>query len=790
MPTNCGLKSELRAADGRLTIASTMSLSRISSVVLFLFLAPSLWAQNPHPRIWLDSTTMARLTALKNANDATWVALKADADSYASATVEAWSASNCASHNDICYVYRGSGWYDSVLPLALAYQMTGSAIYSNQVKAVLNAFVAAGTNPCSASDQGYNARYAIVALAIGYDWIYPTLSSTDKVNYTSTLDACWTIVQTGNYGYEWTNSPYANGYGNFFGGILEGFGLAGIAVEGDDINSASIQAQVLSNFNTYLVPALSAGGGFQGGFATQGYNYGGPNFVRISQYMLAMQTAGKTNLYTTYHSWLKAIAKNTIYEMRPDLWAINDEGDWPNSVVRTLYRAIPNDLAGILNGTTEGGELQYLYAHATSPPDGISTATFPIAPANWETFLYNTGQSTVDYTAALPTYYFSPGDNHTFVRTDWSTSATYTQYNGGAVNWVQDKDHVQNGAGNIEIQRGADYLLVNAVEWAGRDGVTGSPSGGGDLSSWLVNTLAYDDQNTYCRAETRFHGCQMGLGSTVVNAVVHNEGTGFAFQKSDLRPIYFDGQGNTTITDYHRSFVNINGISFVFDRISAPSTSVRKLYWHMPNTTGSIVPGNSSATSLAGALGTVTVGASKLWIDTLLPTSPTITQAADPQGWMSSTIIGTQSLAVVDPAAGSCSTNCLFLTVLAPTASGSQAPTFTLISATGYKGALYNDAATPRVALFSVDGTSHTSVIYTASYSSGLTGRHVIVDLMPGTYNVTEDGTTLYAGLTVGTDGSLSFTATGGTAYSITQIGGPPAATPPQPPTGLSGTVR
>src|SRR4029077_6494897 len=176
----------------------------------------------------------------------------------------------------------------------------------------------------------------------------------------------------------------------------------------------------------------------------------------------------------------------------------------------------------------------------------------------------NTGQSTVDYTVALPTYYFSPGDNHTFVRTDWTTSATYTQYNGGAVNWV--KDHVQNGAGNIEIQRGADYLLVNAVEWTGKDGVTGSPSGGGDLSNWLVNTLAYDDQNTDCRPETRFHGCQMGLGPNVENIVVHNEGPGFAFQKSDLRPIYFNTAGTTTITDYHRSYVNINDVSFIYDR--------------------------------------------------------------------------------------------------------------------------------------------------------------------------------------------------------------------------------
>src|SRR5258706_8337974 len=58
-------------------VASKISFIKIGRLLLLLLLAPSLWAQTPHPRIWLDSTTMIRLTALKNANDASWVTLKA-----------------------------------------------------------------------------------------------------------------------------------------------------------------------------------------------------------------------------------------------------------------------------------------------------------------------------------------------------------------------------------------------------------------------------------------------------------------------------------------------------------------------------------------------------------------------------------------------------------------------------------------------------------------------------------------------------------------------------------------
>jgi hypothetical protein len=77
-----------------------------------------------------------------------------------------------------------------------------------------------------------------------------------------------------------------------------------------------------------------------------------------------------------------------------------------------------------------------------------------------------------------------------------------------------------------------------------------------------------------------------------------------------------------------------------------------------------------------------------------------------------------------------------------------------------------------------------------ATISDGLTGRHVIADSAPGTYNVTMDGTSIYSGLILSSDGSLSFPTMGGTNYATTQTSVSPAAKPLQPPTGLGGTAR
>lgn len=756
---------------------------------------------NAHPRIWLDSTTLTRLTALKNANDPTWVNLKADADAFAADTVEAYNETACTG-NDICYAYEGYGWLTALEPLALAYQMTGSTTYSNKVKQILTSFANAGSAPCQV-DSGYGSRSAVLALALGYDWVYPTLSAADKTAITTALDACWTWVQVN--GYQWAPALNPVPYGNYFGGHLLGYGLAALAVEGDDANAVAMQTAVLNNFTTYVVPAFTTGA-FSGGYGIESYSYGGGNFVRLFQYMKAMTTAGKTDLWNNYIAYPKLVAKNYIHEVFPDNYTITNEGQWSGLLVGFVFPQDILDLQGLLTGTTEGGWMLKLYnndiaaipAAIPGPPNGNYTI------GNFDLFLYNTGQVAVDFTATQPTYLFSPIDYHTLTRTDWTTSAVMTTFSGGIGNYG---DHQNRAGGNILIKRGADPLLVDGGMWGGNpvngayNGVlscNGAACGDNEdfYASWQRNTLFFYDGGAHCFGDSngnneKYQGCQQGW-PTLPNAVAHSENAGFVYQKSQMASAYQDNNFVGSVSDYERSFVNISGISFVFDRISAPSTSTRKLYWHTTGRTSQTPQGSAIASSLSGGVASVTVGSSKLWIDTLLPASPAITQEQGRTFFVNAlgVVDGTQHFIVSDPNASSCSTNCLFLTVLAPTASSVVAmPTTSLISTATYRGAIYNDGVTPRVVLFSADGTAQTGVTYTASYSASLTGRHVITDLNAGAYNVIKDGTTIYSGMAVGSDGSLSFATTGGATYVI-QASGAPAALAPAPPTGLRVTVR
>jgi len=73
--------------------------------------------------------------------------------------------------------------------------------------------------------------------------------------------------------------------------------------------------------------------------------------------------------------------------------------------------------------------------------------------------------------------------------------------------------------------------------------------------------------------------------------------------------------------------------------------------------------------------------------------------------------------------------------------------------------------------LFSTDGAKQISVTYSADYQSSLTGRHLIADLVPGTYDVYRDAVKLLTGVSASPQGVLSFQATGGGNYTLTYSG-------------------
>ena len=355
-------------------------------VVLVLTLAVSALAQAPHPRIWLDDATTTRLNGLVTANDPTWVALKAQADQLLAYTVPAYDANACSA-NQICFTYGGVGWLNAVQPLGLAYRMTGNVAYANQVKAILNAMAAAGTAPM-VWNSGYASRGAVLALALGYDWVYDQLNDADKANYASVLDTWWTWTQTSGGAYAWYGVP--NPDDNYYGGVIVGFGLAALAVEGDDSNASAMQSAILTSFNTYV---MGRTGILQqsalGGYPIEGFNYGHTSFMRLIQYMWGMKTAGKSDLLSASGTWIRTLAKSLLYNLKPDMWSTTDEGAFTGSYSHVLAQNYPLFLCNILSQykpCREGQWLKWMFSNMAAVPIPGGT---PISytPSVFENFL-------------------------------------------------------------------------------------------------------------------------------------------------------------------------------------------------------------------------------------------------------------------------------------------------------------------------------------------------------------------------------------------------------------------
>lgn len=704
---------------------------------------------------------MAAITTHRNANDIAWQAFITRADYWLAYPVAPFGTISCT--GKLCYGYRGENWYNAAYCLSLAYATTGDTRYSTKAIEVLNALIAmyrAGnvnfTDAASGfpnGDNGYQIRNVAVAAALIYDWCYDQLTTTQKTDTTGMVNAWFDWHKIKAYGADQTT--YANAYSNFWGGYILGFGLAAIATAGDNARAAEIASFTSASYDRYWGVAITTGMS-RGGYPLEGYNYGLTHNLRILKYLWAVRTNGGTDSAT---SQAAAMAKNLRYALKPNRFQVMGEGDFPSAPALELDPAYPLALGAVLGSGEEAGFMKWLSANLGA----FAVSRSVLA----EDIILYSGNSApaADYTST-PRVYWSPGDNHQFVRSDWTDNAVWASFN--AVPRVV-ADHQWRAFGHVDIARGADYLLIGAGEWQGSAGFSGTPpvsmtaiESSGDATRF--NTLFYDDSATNCYATRRYAGCQMFWGTTSV--LGHKEAATYTYARADLTPAYDQNQqvvGNRTLTLYHRTFASIGGeVFFVLDRVNVDQSSrVRKLQWHFQPT---------STTTAEGDTITSSIGSSKMVLKTVFPAA-NITVGSDyyrmnVQGNESGTPYAKRVL-VQESTPG---TSSWILTAIVSTDFKAAAVPITAITGTAHKGAVV-ETDTPRVAMFSADGVAQTSAAYTVAYA-GL-GQHVVTDLLPGAYSVSRNGSTVAIGQIVGSDGTLYFAGAAG-AYEISKTEAPP----------------
>jgi hypothetical protein len=526
------------------------------------------------------------------------------------------------SGNDyIRYGFEGLGWRDNIRTLGLAYLATGNASYSTAGRALLAYMVSLGKASMKAPyriDQGFPGRSAIYALALGFDWFYVALNSTEKTN-AITAGNFWYDTFAAGTGLLSTNGP---GNDNYFVGNLLGFGLWGLTSALDNARAGEIQTAMRSKFDTYIVPAFATNGAFSGGFPTEAYVYGINAFAGIFSYIDSLRTATGENLFTT-QTYAQRVATSLLYNLKPNKWQVPDEADYAGSFVGVLQNYFPLRLAYYLSGQPEGAYIQYLYNNLAD--DGYGGQS----DYHEDRFVFkDTNRTATDYTsgaAVLPTARYSSGDTHMNWRSSWGATAVWAQINGAATNQCQQAGgncagHQLRTAGNLEIQRGNDYFIVNSGQWKGSNGVTGSPasfSGEG----WRSNGLFHYDGGAYCFSLHDYAGCK-GVWA-LTGAVLQQTDTDYAYVQYDLRPAYeMNNPSGQTLSGYHRSTVFAgSGVSVLFDRLTRHSTSDTDEIWTHFNPTSTL--------TVSGGVVKSVLGSSALFMKPLLPTSTTILDESD-----------------------------------------------------------------------------------------------------------------------------------------------------------------
>ena len=420
------------------------------------------------PRIWLTTDVVQRLQQRAAAGDATWTALKAHCDGLAGGTYEVPSGNAYPDFPNVGQGYEGDGYVPEVLALGLCYVVTAgtdpasAATYGAAGDRLLEAVSTpsgSGGQPPN-TDDGYGIRNYGVAMAVGYDWLYPALSSATQAQVIATLDA-WISW------YDTTGFINSEPIGNYFVGYLLAKTTAAIALEGDDPNAASYWTDVQTRMWGKLVqPAYSAS--MVGGGWPEGWEYGPLSVSEVAEFLWAVKTGENVDWSTQ----LPQAHQEEQYMAQfawPSRMHMDDQGTIHAGDVLHPPSCASLVLSGILAWTGDA----YAPTARSLANDFLATTGDTCPP--WQMFLHGdpSAPATPVYTTA-PLSYFASGPNHVAARSSWQTDAVWSTFVSGQYIDAPDSGEQYFNQGAVAMVQGDQPILVNATGWlpqaAGDDG--------------------------------------------------------------------------------------------------------------------------------------------------------------------------------------------------------------------------------------------------------------------------------------------------------------------------------
>ena len=643
-----------------------------------------------HPRIWLDSATLAGLKSQAGvANGAVerakgrCDAARTDPSKY---TTGGWQGFEFVTTLSSCLVaYEASGSPDD-LTTAIEYWNVLLDDYQNVGDG-------AGGDDVVTHDTGYAMRTFAPYSAIAYDWLHDAPGVTESLrSHARERFAAWTdFYSTNGYLRHMPGSNYEAGYA--FAATLIAIAEGGEAGPAGDALWTNVRDTI---WGADLTSGLRAGGVLAGGDWPEGWQYGP---LSVLEHALGARAMGENGApIAGIGAWADSLVLRFANGLTPSTQKAFAGGD-NESTTPNLEPSNGPLVAAIAGPASEQARG---WARALNSGLGLRNDN-PLFDALAAARQGNAAP--IPETSA--TSYLATGVGNWYVRGAWSKDTVWSVFQ--CSRRVVD-DHQHNDAGNWVFTRGADDVVVD-------------PSPYGSLSTLTGNAPAVDS----AVLPDGYSPSQGNWGQTTRLVWAKQSESGIGVARCDYADQFRKGDTASDVAHAVRDFVFVpsgdRGTVVLFDRV-VTNDAARALHLRVRS---------PSTLSLAGDVASTTVGASalevrKLWSTSgapavrSMPTTPECDSSNRGTCDTSRLPSGDElRMDVAGPNAGS-------IFVVDARAAGAPPAASSLLSGNGYRGVLLGAPSTPVAVVMNdgFDAAAAGSLAYHVPRGTGAT--HVVVD--------------------------------------------------------------